>query len=366
MSSAAHTLDPTHSAYSIDSNSLPFATFVLAKDTTITGLNSIAEQLFSASHDNIINSPIAAWIAPQDDILRFITDSIEHGSSTKAYTHELQLADERIIRAHIYVMAQPDDTIHITIDMMSGDDSITQQQQRDAVTERAGLMAAMLAHEIKNPLSAIRGASQLLQDDVKDSEDSASLVSLVINEVDRINHTLSRIEFLTDNRPLTREPLNIHEILIYVMEVLDPTLTKHIAFSEQFDPSLPKVAGDRESLIQLFLNIVKNSAEALSESLNNNDKSPLIIRTRYVQRYDMRYRQKTPLPICISIEDGAGGIPEAIAENLFDPLTSTKSDGHGLGLAIAAKITRDHGGIIELSENSETRTVFSVLLPIAE
>jgi len=349
-------------AYSIDSNSLPFASLIIDSNKNIININSLAEQLFSVRQDALLGRPITQWISEQDELHRFIDDSIKHGSSTKAYDHDLQLTDERIIRAHIYVMAQPDNSIHLTIDMVMGNDSITQQQQRDAVTERAGLMAAMLAHEIKNPLSAIRGASQLLQDDVKDNENAASLTTLVINEVDRINHTLSRIAFLTDDRPLKMQPLNIHEVLFYVMDVLDPTLKKQLNLRENFDPSLPKVLGDRESLIQLFLNIVKNSSEALKD----NDNSPLTISTRYVQRYDMRYRQKTPLPICITIEDGAGGIPEHIAENLFDPLTSTKADGHGLGLAIAAKITRDHGGIIELSENSKTRTVFSVLLPVAE
>jgi two-component system nitrogen regulation sensor histidine kinase GlnL len=123
------------------------------------------------------------------------------------------------------------------------------------------------------------------------------------------------------------------------------------------------VLGDKESLIQLFLNIVKNSAEALKNSINT---PPLLtLSTSYVQSYNMRYRHKTSLPLCVMIEDNAGGIPANIAENLFDPLTSTKSDGHGLGLAIAAKITRDHRGIIELSANSENRTCFSVLLPVA-
>ncbi len=352
----------TSAGYSIDSDSLPFATLILGSDTRITHINSVSEQLFSARPAALIGSVITDWITPHDEALRFINDSIQHGSSTKAYDHELQLADERIVRVHLYVMAQPDGTTHITIDAIMGNDMVTQQQQRDAVTERAGLMAAMLAHEIKNPLSAIRGASQLLQDELQKNDDSMSLVTLVINEVDRINHTLSRIEFLTDDRPLKLEPLNIHEVLNYVMEVLDPTLKKNITFIEQFDPSLPKVLGDKESLIQLFLNIVKNASEALK----NNDNSPLTISTRYVQRYNMRYRHKTPLPICITIEDNAGGIPEHIAKNLFDPLTSTKTDGHGLGLAIAAKITRDHGGIIELSENSKICTAFSVLLPIAE
>jgi two-component system nitrogen regulation sensor histidine kinase GlnL len=222
-------------------------------------------------------------------------------------------------------------------------------------------MAALLAHEVKNPLSGIRGAAQLLENGLP--EEDRQLVRLIIDETDRIVALVDRMEVFSDNRPLQREPVNIHRVLEHVRMVAENGFAKHVRFVETYDPSLPPVLGNRDQLIQVLLNLVKNAAEAVP-----NPGGEIILSTAY--QHGLRLRVPggtvTDLPLVISVRDnGADGIPDDLKGNLFDPFVSTKPKGSGLGLPLAAKIINDHGGIIEF-DSQPGRTVFSIILPMAK
>jgi two-component system nitrogen regulation sensor histidine kinase GlnL len=222
-------------------------------------------------------------------------------------------------------------------------------------------LAAMLAHEIKNPLSGIRGAAQLLEQSVGD--DDRTLTRLICDEADRIVKLVDRMEVFTDERPIERESVNIHVVLEHVKHLTHSGVARHIKFVEDYDPSLPHVLGNRDQLIQVFLNLVKNAAEAIGENAADGE-----IQLSTAFRPGVRLslpgsKTRVSLPLEFCVKDNGPGVPEDLLPHLFDPFVTTKPTGSGLGLALVSKIVGDHGGIIEC-ESQPRRTIFRVLMPM--
>ena len=222
-------------------------------------------------------------------------------------------------------------------------------------------MAAMLAHEVKNPLSGIRGAAQLLEQNAEMKD--RALTRLICDETDRICTLVDRMEVFSNDLPIERGPVNIHLVLNRVREIAQNGFAQHIHFVEQYDPSLPPVSGNHDQLIQVFLNLVKNSAEALPRA-----NGEIVLTTAY--QYGMRLgnpnsSQRVLLPLVVSVRDNGTGIPDEICQHLFDPFVTAKVNGTGLGLALVAKIIDEHSGIIEF-DSEPNCTVFRVMLPIIQ
>jgi len=220
-------------------------------------------------------------------------------------------------------------------------------------------MAAMLAHEVKNPLSGIRGAAQLLEQDADPA--ARELTQLICDETDRIVALVDRMEAFSDHRPVEREAVNIHEVLERVRKAAQSGFARHVRVVEEYDPSLPPVHGNHDLLVQVFLNLVKNAAEAV-----HNSDGEIILTTAY--RHGLRLTRpggegRQHLPLVVAVTDNGGGIPEDLRPYLFEPFVTTKRKGTGLGLAIVAKVIGDHGGVIEF-ESQPRRTVFRVFLPV--
>ncbi|MEQ8664344.1 MAG: ATP-binding protein [Rhodospirillales bacterium] len=224
-------------------------------------------------------------------------------------------------------------------------------------------MAAVLAHEIKNPLSGIRGASQLLESTIGDND--RSLTALIRSEVDRICGLVDRMTIPTQDVKMLESPVNIHEVLDRVQQLAQTGFGSHVHFVTHYDPSLPDVKGDQDLLIQAFLNLIKNAVEACPPK-----KGQIRLATAYRSGIGMTSPQdgaRQKLGVEVTITDNGPGIDPSVRQRLFEPFITSKRNGSGLGLALTAKIISDLGGMIDcesLVESGGEGTMFRTLLPI--
>jgi len=177
-------------------------------------------------------------------------------------------------------------------------------------------LAAMLAHEIKNPLSGIRGAAQLLEQSVND--DDRTLTRLICDEADRIVKLVDRMEVFGDERPVERETINIHVVLDHVKRLAVSGFARHIKFIEDYDPSLPPVLANRDQLIQVFLNLVKNAAEAIGE---NTAGGEIVLTTAFRPGVRLSLpgaKARISLPLEFCVRDNGPGVPDELMPHLFD------------------------------------------------
>ncbi len=218
-----------------------------------------------------------------------------------------------------------------------------------------------LAHEIKNPLAGIRGAAQLL---VRDADaDELQLVNLIVEETDRIRRLIDRMESFGDEAPIKFAAVNVHASLERVAALAENGFARGLSVKRRFDPSIPDALGDEDQLIQVFLNLAKNAAEAAE---TGHEGAEIILTTSY--RHGVRMRtpggEARDLPLEIAFHDNGRGVPDALRDCLFEPFVTTKPSSGGLGLPLVQKIVSAHGGVVDF-ESEPGRTVFRVRLPLS-
>jgi two-component system nitrogen regulation sensor histidine kinase GlnL len=230
---------------------------------------------------------------------------------------------------------------------------------RSAARSVAG-MATILAHEVKNPLSGIRGAAQLLERTVGEAD--RELAVLIRDEADRIRALVERMEAFGE-KPILRDAVNIHRVLEHVRRLAQSGFAAHLRIVESYDPSLPPVWGNRDQLVQVMLNLVKNAAEAITAEGEGGEITLMTAFQHGVRITVPGTKQRVHLPLVVTVRDTGPGIPADIQDNLFDPFVTTKPSGSGLGLALVAKIIGEHGGLVEV-DSRRGRTDFRIFLPI--
>jgi two-component system, NtrC family, nitrogen regulation sensor histidine kinase GlnL len=345
-------------------NALPHPVLMIGADGRIADANVAAEDFFEVSLP-VLRRHLLRDLVPFGSPLLALIDQVR-GRAAPVNEYRVDLGTprnpgERIVDLHVApVPERPGYVVIMLLERTIADKMDRQLTHRGAARSIVAL-AAMLAHEIKNPLSGIRGAAQLLEQSVGD--DDRTLTRLICDEADRIVKLVDRMEVFADERPVEREPVNIHVVLDHVKKLAQSGFARHIRFVQDYDPSLPPVFANRDQLVQIFLNLVKNASEAIGEGATDGEIQ-LTTAFRPGVRLSMPgNKSRVSLPLEFCVKDNGPGVPEDLMPHLFDPFVTTKPSGTGLGLALVAKIIGDHGGVIEC-ESQARHTIFRVLMPV--
>ena len=330
----------------------------------VIDVNVAAETFFDMGRGTLLRSRLDGLLPFGSPVLALIAEALSSRATVNGYKVDIstpRIGSRGLVDIFIAPLPQPDDAVAILLQERAIAEKIDRQLTHRSAARSVSALGAMLAHEIKNPLSGIRGAAQLLEADA--SDDDRVLTRLICEETDRIVKLVDRVQSFADSTPAQWESLNIHAVLDHVKRLAQAGFARHVRFVEIYDPSLPHVVGSRDQLVQVFLNLVKNAAEAIGE---DNIDGEIILTTAY--RPGVRLRnppnaEPVGLPLEICVRDNGPGISPDILGNLFDPFVTTKQKGSGLGLALVAKLVGDHGGTIEC-ESHPRRTTFRVLMPL--
>jgi two-component system, NtrC family, nitrogen regulation sensor histidine kinase GlnL len=343
-------------------SSLPVPTVLLDRDNRFRAANPAAEQFFGVSLSQLRALALSDLVPPDNPVFLLIEQARAHDVTISEY--DLTLESPRLSKRGITVQSTtvPEEpgSVMLCFQDTSAARSLDRQMTFRSAARSVSGMAAILAHEVKNPLSGIRGAAQLLENTV--SPQDRELAELIREEADRIRALVDRMEIFGE-KPVERRAVNIHRVLEHVRRLAQSGFAANLRITELYDPSLPPVWGNRDQLVQVMLNLVKNAAEALNDGSGGGE---ITLITAY--QHGMRLavpgaKRRVHLPLVVTVRDNGPGIPDDVCENLFDPFVTTKPSGSGLGLALVAKIIGDHGGLIEV-DSRPGRTEFRIHLPV--
>ena len=346
-------------------SALPVAVLLLDRDSRVRYANHAAEQFLGLSLVQLAQHPLTDLVPADNPIFLLIEQVRENGVTISEY--DLTLESPRLHKSAVTVQGSPLPEEPGAVVLVLQDASAARALDRQLTFRSAARsvtgMAAILAHEVKNPLSGIRGAAQLLESSV--SAPDRELTVLIRDEADRIRSLVDRMEIFGE-KPIERQPVNIHRVLEHVRRIALNGFAAHLRIQEVYDPSLPPAWGNRDQLVQVVLNLVKNAAEAVTHTGQANGEIVLTTGFQHGVRLAVPgSERRLHLPLLVAVRDNGPGIPDDIKPNLFDPFVSSKASGSGLGLALVAKIVADHGGLIEV-ESRPGRTEFRLHLPVVQ
>ena len=335
------------------------AVLVFDANLQLQSINAAGENLLSVSSNKVVGLH-AEDLLPgagqfYDNLQRTLLESrpyIEWGV-------ELNLQNQRSISVGCMVtpVLEDDRCRQLIVELIDSDSfaRVMREESITAVYDTARKSLKGIAHEIKNPLGGLRGAAQLLERELGDS-DLKEYTQIIIKEADRLRNLVDRM-LVHDTRPQLTE-VNLHELLEYVVDLVQAEAESRLDIARDYDPSLPLLQGDKEQLIQVFINVIRNAVQAIA----SNGK--IWLRTRIKRRCTIR-QQFYRLVAQIDVMDDGTGIPLDIENEVFYPLITGRAEGTGLGLSIAQSLLHLHGGAISYFREDH-RTIFRILLPLGQ
>jgi len=331
---------------------------LLDEHLLIVALNPAAENILCISQKRARGQSLLQLVDDEPE-MRDILTRVE--STGDHYANEMRLApteahnEERIVDCRVSPITTDDARLLVEITDVTRRSQISRENALLIQHGAGRQMIRQLAHEIKNPLGGIRGAAQLLERQLPDAE-LREYTDVVISETDRLAALVDTL--LGPGGPPNKQPVNVHELLEYVVRIIAAEDQRNVTIRREYDPGLPTIALDRDQMVQAFLNLVRNAAAAL------DGQGTLTLRSRAVTNFtigDTRHRGIAS----IEIEDDGPGIPVEMQDSVFYPLVTSRPEGTGLGLPAAQELLSRHNGLIEF-ESRPGRTVFFVRIPLEQ
>jgi two-component system, NtrC family, nitrogen regulation sensor histidine kinase GlnL len=341
------------------------ATLVAVVDAQgrIVFANAALEDALGHSRRSLVGVSLATLALEPHAFAAALAQAAANAFATQRYDAWLKRhvgAEHDPLPVHV-VVAQIEGETHIVVEMLPVE-AQTRQEREDRLQDQNEAnkeLVRNLAHEIKNPLGGIRGAAQLLQMDLE-SPDLVEYTKVIIHEADRLQSLVDRL-LAPHRKPHVVGDVNIHEVFERVRSLVLVEFPKGLKVRRDYDVSIPEFRGDREQLIQVFVNLVHNAALALSQRITDGD-AEIVLKSR-VARQATIAKQRYRLALELHVIDNGPGVPESIKDRIFYPLVSFRDGGSGLGLTLAQTFVQQHHGVIEC-ESVPGRTDFTVLIPL--
>ncbi|MDX1588758.1 MAG: nitrogen regulation protein NR(II) [Oleiphilaceae bacterium] len=352
---------PTSAPYKRILEHLSTAVVMLDRDMQVIYINPSAESLLETSGRRMRGIPITDIFVEPDAALQTLLATAASGHAYTKREAEFLLPSGVQVRVDYSVSPFPGDASALLLEVQPRDRllRITREEEMLAQQETTRVLVRGMAHEIKNPLGGIRGAAQLLDRELKEPE-LKDYTRVIIEEADRLRTLVDRM--LGPNKAIQKAPANIHEILERVRTLVDVESGGRIHLVRDYDPSLPEFEGDKEQLIQAFLNIARNAMEAMAQHPREGVTPCITLRTRALRQFTIGHTRHR-LVCRVNIIDNGPGIPDKLVQNIFYPMISGRANGTGLGLAITQSIIGQHTGLVEC-ESVPGCTNFIVFLPL--